>query len=114
MKRSPRSGSGRWSGGCPHAAIREDITPNLLAFEESMKFGQAPEVLIFDGCRSHPRGPIQLRVGGLHRVRDRRGWRGQGRSKGRAGQHSVGLVVTNKTDPALVGASLQVMDRDAR
>src|SRR6266487_2785572 len=35
------------TGGCPHAAIREDITPNLLALEELMA-AVAPELLIVE------------------------------------------------------------------
>src|SRR5215813_8334938 len=35
------------TGGCPHAAIREDITPNLLALEELMA-ELAPALLIVE------------------------------------------------------------------
>src|SRR3982751_5541564 len=35
------------TGGCPHAAIREDITPNLLALDELMRT-VAPELLLVE------------------------------------------------------------------
>jgi urease accessory protein len=35
------------TGGCPHAAIREDITPNLLALEDLMK-AVKPELLLVE------------------------------------------------------------------
>src|SRR5207302_1674534 len=35
------------TGGCPHAAIREDITPNLLALDDLMRT-VAPELLIVE------------------------------------------------------------------
>src|SRR5215470_14571951 len=35
------------TGGCPHAAIREDITPNLLALEE-LQAAIGPELLIVE------------------------------------------------------------------
>jgi urease accessory protein len=36
------------TGGCPHAAIREDISHNLLALEQLMELRPAPELLFVE------------------------------------------------------------------
>ena len=78
------------TGGCPHAAIREDISSNLLALEElHAKF--KPQILFIEsGGDKIPR-------------------------KGGPGITQSDLLVINKTDLAAgVGADLQVMERDTK
>ena len=79
------------TGGCPHAAIREDISHNLLALEQLMDVAPRPELLFVEsGGDKIPR-------------------------KGGPGITQADLLVINKTDLApAVGADLGVMARDAR
>ncbi|MBL8950095.1 MAG: urease accessory protein UreG [Myxococcaceae bacterium] len=102
------------TGGCPHAAIREDITPNLLALEELMK-AVRPELLFVESggdnlAAQYSRELVDytlyvIDVAGGDKVP----------RKGGPGITQSDLLVINKTDLApLVGASLEVMDRDAK
>jgi urease accessory protein len=101
------------TGGCPHAAIREDISANLLALEElHQKFN--PEMLLIESggdnlaaCFSRELADYAIQVidvaGGDKIPR-----------KGGPGITQSDLLVINKTDLAeAVGADLQVMARDA-
>lgn len=104
------------TGGCPHAAIREDITPNLLALEELMKAVQPkPELLFVESggdnlAAQYSRELVDytlyvIDVAGGDKVP----------RKGGPGITQSDLLIINKTDLApLVGASLEVMARDAR
>lgn len=100
------------TGGCPHAAIREDITANLLALEElHHKF--TPDVLLIESggdnlaaCFSRELADFTIQVidvaGGDKIPR-----------KGGPGITQSDLLVINKTDLAsAVGADLEVMRRD--
>jgi urease accessory protein len=102
------------TGGCPHAAIREDISANLLALEElHRKF--RPELLLLESggdnlaaCFSRELADYTIQVidvaGGDKIPR-----------KGGPGITQSDLLVINKTDLAeAVGADLQVMERDSR
>ncbi|MBS2030465.1 MAG: urease accessory protein UreG [Deltaproteobacteria bacterium] len=102
------------TGGCPHAAIREDITPNLLALEELMK-SVKPELLIVESggdnlAAQYSRELVDytiyvIDVAGGDKVP----------RKGGPGITQSDLLVINKTDLApSVGASLEVMARDAK
>ena len=79
------------TGGCPHAAIREDASMNLDAIGEmEARFPGIELIFIESGGDKIPR-------------------------KGGPGIKRSGLLVINKIDLAPhVGASLDVMDRDAR
>ena len=102
------------TGGCPHAAIREDISANLLALEE-LHAQFRPELLFLESggdnlaaCFSRELADFTIQVidvaGGDKIPR-----------KGGPGITQSDLLVINKTDLAeAVGANLQVMDRDAR
>ena len=102
------------TGGCPHAAIREDITANLLALEDlSARF--APDVLLLesggDNLAAHFSRELAdftvyvIDVAGGDKVP----------RKGGPGITQSDLLVINKTDLAeAVGADLAVMDRDSR
>lgn len=102
------------TGGCPHAAIREDISANLLALEElHAKFN--PQLLLIESggdnlaaCYSRELADYTVQVidvaGGDKIPR-----------KGGPGITQSDLLVINKTDLAkAVGADLDVMARDTK
>jgi urease accessory protein len=102
------------TGGCPHAAIREDISSNLLALEDLHKKFKPELMLIESGgdnlaaCFSRELADYTIQVidvaGGDKVPR-----------KGGPGITQSDLLVINKTDlAAAIGADLGVMDRDAR
>jgi urease accessory protein len=102
------------TGGCPHAAIREDITPNLLALEDLMKTVK-PELLLVESggdnlAAQYSRELVDytiyvIDVAGGEKI-PRKGGPGITRSD---------LLVINKTDLApLVGADLSVMEDDTK
>lgn len=102
------------TGGCPHAAIREDISSNLLALEELHRKFQ-PEILFIESggdnlaaCFSRELADFTVQVidvaGGDKIPR-----------KGGPGITQTDLLVINKTDLAgPVGADLKVMEQDTR
>src|SRR4051794_19585498 len=101
------------TGGCPHAAIREDISPNLDALEDLMRT-IAPELLVVESGGDNPAAQYSrelvdftiyvIDVAGGDKVP----------RKGGPGVTQSDLLVVNKTDLAPhVGASLEVMARDA-
>lgn len=102
------------TGGCPHAAIREDISPNLVALEELMA-DVRPELLVVESggdnlAAQYSRELVDYTV----YVIDVAGGDKVPR-KGGPGITQSDLLVVNKTDLAPhVGASLEVMERDAR
>lgn len=101
------------TGGCPHAAIREDITPNLDALEQLMR-DVAPELLIVESggdnlAAQYSRELVDFTI----YVVDVAGGDKVPR-KGGPGVTQSDLLVINKIDLAEhVGASLEVMARDA-
>ena len=101
------------TGGCPHAAIREDITPNLDALQQLMK-ECAPELLVVESggdnlAAQYSRELVDFTI----YVVDVAGGDKVPR-KGGPGVTQSDLLVINKTDLApLVGASLDVMKSDA-
>jgi urease accessory protein len=102
------------TGGCPHAAIREDISANLLALEDLHRRFK-PQILFIESggdnlaaCFSRELADFTIQVidvaGGDKIPR-----------KGGPGITQSDLLVINKTDLApAVGADLTVMERDAR
>ncbi len=102
------------TGGCPHAAIREDISSNLLALEELHRQFK-PDVLLLESggdnlaaCFSRELADFTIQVidvsGGDKIPR-----------KGGPGITQSDLLVINKTDLAqIVGADLDVMARDSK
>jgi urease accessory protein len=102
------------TGGCPHAAIREDISANLLALEELHRLFH-PEILLLesggDNLAAHFSRELAdytiyvIDVAGGDKVP----------RKGGPGITQSDLLVINKTDLAeAVGADLNVMARDAK
>jgi urease accessory protein len=102
------------TGGCPHAAIREDISHNLDALEQLM-VDVTPELLIIESGGDNLAAQFSrelvdytvyvIDVAGGDKVP----------RKGGPGITQSDLLVINKTDLAPhVGASLEVMARDAK
>jgi urease accessory protein len=104
------------TGGCPHAAIREDISHNLIALEQLMEeLNPKPELLFVESGGDNLAAQYSreladwtiyvIDVAGGDKVP----------RKGGPGITQSDLLVINKTDLApMVGADLSVMDRDAR
>ena len=101
------------TGGCPHAAIREDITPNLLALHDLMA-AVGPELLIVESGGDNLAAQYSRELADYTiYVVDVAGGDKVPR-KGGPGITQSDLLVINKIDLApLVGASLEVMARDA-
>jgi urease accessory protein len=102
------------TGGCPHAAIREDISANLLALEDLHRRFKPDLLLIESGgdnlaaCFSRELADYTVQVidvsGGDKIPR-----------KGGPGITQSDLLVINKTDLAqAVGADLDIMARDSK
>jgi len=102
------------TGGCPHAAIREDISHNLLALEQLMEEVR-PELLFVESGGDNLAAQYSRELADYTvYVIDVAGGDKVPR-KGGPGITQSDLLVINKTDLApLVGADLSVMDRDAR
>ena len=102
------------TGGCPHAAIREDITPNLLALHDLMRT-VAPELLIVESGGDNLAAQYSRELADFTiYVIDVAGGDKVPR-KGGPGITQSDLLVINKIDLApFVGADLGVMARDAR
>jgi urease accessory protein len=102
------------TGGCPHAAIREDISANLLALEELHRRFNTELLLLESGgdnLAAHFSRELAdysiyvIDVAGGDKIP----------RKGGPGITQSDLLVINKTDLATaVGADLSVMERDAR
>jgi urease accessory protein len=102
------------TGGCPHTAIRDDISPNLVALDALMKLHQ-PELLFVESGGDNLAAQFSrdladytiyvIDVSGGDKIP----------RKGGPGITQSDLLVINKTDLApLIGADLGVMERDAR
>ena len=102
------------TGGCPHAAIREDVSANLVELEELTAQFQ-PEILLLesggDNLAAHFSRELAdytvyvIDVAGGDKIP----------RKGGPGITQSDLLVINKIDLApAVGASLEVMERDTR
>lgn len=102
------------TGGCPHAAIREDISANLLALEELHRRFK-PDLLLIesggDNLAAHFSRELAdytiyvIDVAGGDKIP----------RKGGPGITQSDLLIINKTDLAqAVGADLSVMERDAK
>jgi len=102
------------TGGCPHTAIRDDISPNLVALEGLMA-SLHPELLFVESGGDNLAAQFSrdladytiyvIDVSGGDKIP----------RKGGPGITQSDLLIINKTDLApLVGADLGVMERDAR
>ena len=102
------------TGGCPHAAIREDISHNLLALEQLMEEVH-PDLLFVESGGDNLAAQYSRELADYTiYVIDVAGGDKVPR-KGGPGITQSDLLVINKTDLAPhVGADLGVMERDAR
>ena len=102
------------TGGCPHAAIREDISHNLMALEQLMEEVN-PELLFVESGGDNLAAQYSRELADYTiYVIDVSGGDKIPR-KGGPGITQSDLLVINKTDLAeLIGADLSVMERDAR
>jgi urease accessory protein len=102
------------TGGCPHAAIREDISHNLLALEQLMEEVR-PDLLFVESGGDNLAAQYSRELADYTiYVIDVAGGDKVPR-KGGPGITQSDLLVINKTDLAPhVGADLAVMERDAR
>jgi len=102
------------TGGCPHAAIREDITANLLACEELTAKHKCNLILLESGGDNLAADFSRELADYTIYVIDTAGGDKVPR-KGGPGITQSDLLVVNKTDLAdIVGASIVVMERDAK
>ena len=103
------------TGGCPHTAVREDPTANLAAIEELMDVYPDTDVILVESGGDNLTltfSPIlaDLSIYVLDVASGDKTPRKQG-----PGMMNADLLVINKYDLApLVGANLEVMERDAR
>ena len=102
------------TGGCPHTAVRDDISQNLDALQQLM-FAFQPELLFVESGGDNLAAQFSRELADYTiYVIDVSGGDKIPR-KGGPGITQSDLLVINKTDLAeLVGADLQVMERDAR
>jgi urease accessory protein len=102
------------TGGCPHAAIREDITSNLVSLEQLHERFH-PELLLLESGGDNLAADFSRELADYTiYVIDVAGGDKIPR-KGGPGITQSDLLVINKTDLATaVGADLAVMDRDTR
>jgi urease accessory protein len=102
------------TGGCPHAAIRDDITPNLLALHDLMS-AVSPELLIVESGGDNLAAQYSRELADFTiYVIDVAGGDKIPR-KGGPGVTQSDLLVINKVDLApQVGASLEVMEYDGK
>ncbi|KAK4175943.1 CobW/HypB/UreG, nucleotide-binding domain-containing protein [Triangularia setosa] len=102
------------TGGCPHAAVREDISANLAALEDLHAEFDTDLLLIESGGDNLAANYSRELADYIIYVIDVSGGDKIPR-KGGPGITQSDLLVVNKTDLAeIVGADLEVMDRDAR
>ncbi len=102
------------TGGCPHAAIREDITANLVALEELHAQHHTDLLLIESGGDNLAANYSRELADFIIYVIDVAGGDKVPR-KGGPGITQSDLLIVNKTDLApAVGADLAVMERDAK
>jgi urease accessory protein len=102
------------TGGCPHTAIRDDISPNMVALDSLMR-ALHPQLLFVESGGDNLAAQFSrdladytiyvIDVSGGDKIP----------RKGGPGITQSDLLVINKTDLAgLVGADLAVMERDAK
>lgn len=102
------------TGGCPHAAVREDISANLAALTDLHREFDTELLLIESGGDNLAANYSRELADYIIYVIDVSGGDKIPR-KGGPGITQSDLLVVNKTDLAeIVGADLNVMDRDAR
>ena len=103
------------TGGCPHTAIREDASMNLAAVDSLQKKFQDLEIVFVESGGDNLSATFSPELSDLTIYVIDVSAGDKIPRKGGPGITKSDLLVINKTDLApYVGASLEVMDRDAR
>lgn len=103
------------TGGCPHTAIREDASMNLAAIDELLDRHAGLELILVESGGDNLAATFSPELSDLTLYVIDVAAGDKIPRKGGPGITRSDLLVINKTDLApLVGASLEVMDRDAR
>ena len=103
------------TGGCPHTAIREDASINLAAVAEMTRLFPAVDVVLIESGGDNLAATFSPELADLTIYVIDVAAGDKIPRKGGPGITRSDLLVINKIDLApLVGASLEVMDRDAR
>ncbi len=103
------------TGGCPHTAIREDASMNLAAIDELMKRHDNLDLVFIESGGDNLSATFSPELSDLTIYVIDVSAGDKIPRKGGPGITRSDLLVINKTDLApLVGASLEVMDRDAK
>ena len=103
------------TGGCPHTAIREDASINIDALERLMARFPSLDLLIVESGGDNLAATFSPELSDLTLYVIDVAAGDKIPRKGGPGITRSDLLVINKTDLApLVGASLEVMDRDAK
>ncbi len=103
------------TGGCPHTAIREDASMNLAAIDELQRRHGALDVIFVESGGDNLSATFSPELSDLTLYVIDVSAGDKIPRKGGPGITRSDLLVINKTDLApLVGASLEVMDRDAK
>src|SRR5690606_6737177 len=103
------------TGGCPHTAIREDASMNLAAIDDLMARHEGLEMILVESGGDNLAATFSPEVSDLTIYVIDVSAGDKIPRKGGPGITRSDLLVINKTDLApYVGASLDVMDRDAK
>jgi len=103
------------TGGCPHTAIREDASMNLAAIDELMQAFTDLDLIIVESGGDNLAATFSPELSDLTLYVIDVSAGDKIPRKGGPGIIRSDLLIINKTDLApMVGASLEVMDRDAR
>lgn len=103
------------TGGCPHTAIREDASMNLAAIDELQRRHGELDVVFVESGGDNLSATFSPELSDLTLYVIDVSAGDKIPRKGGPGITKSDLLIINKTDLApIVGASLEVMDRDAR
>lgn len=103
------------TGGCPHTAIREDASMNLAAIDELLSRHANLDFVLVESGGDNLSATFSPELSDLTLYVIDVSAGDKIPRKGGPGITKSDLLIINKTDVAdLVGASLEVMDRDAR
>ena len=103
------------TGGCPHTAIREDASMNLAAIDELQERHMGLELVIVESGGDNLSATFSPELSDLTIYVIDVSAGDKIPRKGGPGITKSDLLVINKIDVApLVGASLEVMDRDSK
>jgi len=103
------------TGGCPHTAIREDASMNLAAVDELCTRHEGLDMVLIESGGDNLSATFSPELSDLTIYVIDVSAGDKIPRKGGPGITKSDLLIINKTDLApLVGASLEVMDRDAK